>query len=70
VAIILAVGICTAVNLLTAGVLYDAVASAGPGLSDNATQVLTLVFGGIIGILGSYFGYKAGQAGNDQPPPP
>jgi len=43
-------------------VLYDAVFSKGPGLSSNATQLLTLAFGGIIGVVGSYLGFKAGQA--------
>jgi hypothetical protein len=60
----LAAGLVLAINLLTAGVLYDAIFSEGPGLSDNATQVLTTVFGGIIGVLGSYIGFKAGQAHN------
>jgi hypothetical protein len=31
-------------------------------LSDNATQVLTAAFAGIVGALGSYLGYKAGEA--------
>jgi hypothetical protein len=30
-------------------------------LSDNATQVLTAAFAGIVGALGSYLGYKAGE---------
>jgi predicted PurR-regulated permease PerM len=60
VAVVLAVGLCTAVNLITAAVLYDAIFSEGPGLSENATQILTTVFGGIIGVLGSYIGYRAG----------
>jgi hypothetical protein len=61
VAVILAIGICTAVNLLTMGVLYDAIRSEGPGLSENATQVMTTAFGGIIGVLGAYLGFRAGQ---------
>jgi hypothetical protein len=60
VAILLAVGIATAVNLITFATLYDAIFSAGPGLSDNATQILTTAFGGIIGVLGSYIGFKVG----------
>jgi hypothetical protein len=64
VAILLAVGIATAINVVTAGVLYDAIFSQGPGLSDNATQLLTTAFGGIIGVLGSYVGFRAGQAAN------
>lgn len=61
VAVILAVGIATAVNLITVAVLYDAIFSQGPGLSENATQILTTAFGGIIGVLGSYIGYRAGR---------
>ena len=60
VAIILATGLVTAIVLVTAGVLYDAIRSQGPGLSSNATTLLTTAFGGIIGVLGSYVGYKAG----------
>ena len=62
VALVLALGITIALNVVTAGVLYDAVFSKGPGLSSNATQLLTLAFGGIIGVVGSYLGFKAGQA--------
>lgn len=62
VAVILAVGIATAVNLVTAGVLYDAIFSQGPGLSDNAVQLLTTAFGGIIGVLGAYIGFRAGTS--------
>jgi len=61
---ILAVGLSLAVLCVTVGVLYDAIVSAGPGLSDNATQVLTTAFGGIIGVLGSYVGYQAGVKAN------
>jgi len=60
VAMTLAVGIATAVNAITVAVLWDAVHSAGPGLSDNATQVMVAAFGGIIGVLGSYIGFRAG----------
>jgi len=68
VAIILAVGIATAVNLITIAVLYDAIFSQGPGLSENATQVLTTAFGGIIGVLGAYVGYKAADSTKGKPP--
>ena len=60
VATILALGIAGAINIMTIGVLYDAIFSKGPGLSDNATQVLTTAFGGMIGVLGSYVGFRAG----------
>jgi hypothetical protein len=60
VALVLATGLALAIVIVTVGVLYDAIFSKGPGLSDNATQVLTTAFGGIIGVLGSYIGFKAG----------
>lgn len=62
VAIILAVGIATAVNAITFGVLYDAIVNPGDaGLSENGTTVLTTAFGGIIGVLGSYVGFRGGE---------
>ncbi len=61
VGIILAVGLATAVNAVTLATLIDALRSQGPGLSENATQVLTGAFGGIIGILGAYVGFRAGE---------
>ena len=61
VAIILAVGMATALNAITFAVLYDAIFSKGPGLSENATQVLTGWGGGIIGVLGAYIGYRVGD---------
>jgi len=65
VAIVLAVGVATALNVIVAAVLYDAIRSEGPGLSENATQILTGWGGGIIGVLGAYVGYKAGKADAD-----
>ena len=59
VAFLLAVGISTAINLITFAVLYDAIFSKGPGLSDNATQILTAAFTGMFGVLGSYIGFMA-----------
>jgi len=56
VAIILAAAVGTAVNAFAIAVLYDAISSAGPGLSDNATQVLVAALGGMIGVLGAYIG--------------
>lgn len=60
VAVVLAVGIATALNLIVGAVLWDAIRSEGPGLSENATQILTGAFGGILGVLGAYIGFKAG----------
>jgi hypothetical protein len=64
VAIILALGLSIAVVTITAAVLYDAIFSPNAGLSENATQVLIAVFGGIIGVLGGYVGYQAAKAAN------
>jgi len=64
VAFALAIALGLAVVIITVGVLYDAIFSEGPGLSDNATQILTAAFGGIIGVLGSYVGFRAGASTN------
>jgi hypothetical protein len=70
---VLAIGLCTALNLLVFAVCYDAVMSAGPGLSENATQILTGWGGGIVGVIGSLLGYQAGIRGTEdkgsEPPP-
>jgi len=67
--ILLAIGICTALNVIVFAVCYDAIASKGPGLSENATQILTGWGGGIIGILGAMVGYRAGAQQNGGEPP-
>ena len=69
IAIILALGLVLAFNTITFAVLYDAIRSEGPGLSENATQVLTGLGGGIIGILGGLVGYRAGSAANNRHEP-
>jgi hypothetical protein len=61
VAVVLAIGLATAVNVITFASLYDAIAAEGPGLSENATQIMTTAFGGIIGVLGGYLGFRAGE---------
>lgn len=61
VALTLAIALGTALNLITAAVLLDALLSDGPGLSENATQILVAAFGGILGTLGAYVGYRAGS---------
>lgn len=74
VAIILAVGISLAVVMLMAAVLYDALRSDTPGLSENATQVITNISTGIIGVLGGYIGGRNAERaarrrnGDDDPP--
>lgn len=60
VAIIVAIGLSTAVNLITFAAVYDALFSDQAGLSENTTQILVSVFGGMIGLLGAYIGYRAG----------
>jgi hypothetical protein len=64
VAIILAIGMSTAINLFIVGV-WIADYSAHRPLSQQSSLVLTTVFGGIIGILGSYIGYRAGSKAAD-----
>jgi hypothetical protein len=59
VAIILAIGLATALNMLMAAVLWDALFNSNPGLSENATQVITAMGSGVIGILGGYIGGRA-----------
>lgn len=54
-AVILAVATGLSLLLFTGAVLLDAF-SATPGLSENATQVLTGAYGGIIGALAVYLG--------------
>lgn len=66
IALTLAVGLCTALNLIVAAILYDAIRDpAHAGISENATQILTGWGGGIIGILGAVFGYRAGLNSTD-----
>ena len=70
VGVIIAGGLVLAFNIFCFAVLYDAIASKGPGLSDNATQVLTGLGGGMIGILGGIVGYRVGSDGSSLAVPP
>ena len=63
VAIILAIGLASAINVITIAVLYEAVQQSEP-LSENATQVLTTAFSGIVGVLGAYIGFRVGERRN------
>jgi hypothetical protein len=66
--LVVAIGLVAAVNLIALGVLIEAVRNTSVvGLSENATQVLTGALGGMIGILGSQLGYRAGRAQNGGP---
>lgn len=60
-ALTLAIGLAVALNVFALAVLYDAIYGPNPGVSENATQILTGWGGGIIGILGAVFGYHAGR---------
>ncbi len=59
VALTCAIGFCTALNIVTFAVLWDALFSDDAGLSENAVQLLTGWGGGLIGVIGAYIGYKA-----------
>lgn len=61
VAIILAIGLATALNLLMFAVLWDALFNSDPGLSENATQVITAMGSGVVGVLGGYTGGRAAE---------
>lgn len=64
VALTLAIGLAMAINAITIAVLIDALINGKQaGLSENATQILVATFGGIIGVLGGYIGYRAGERG-------
>lgn len=54
-----AVGLSTALNLITAAVLFYAFYNKNHIISDNAVQLLTGWGGGMIGIVGAYVGYRA-----------
>ncbi|HEY6416855.1 MAG TPA: hypothetical protein VIX41_11470 [Acidimicrobiales bacterium] len=80
VAVVLAIGLAVAINLLTAAIMYDAVRNEAE-ISENATQVLVAAFGGIVGVLGGYIGGRTveraaqrereqAQQANQTPPPP
>jgi hypothetical protein len=60
VALTLAIGLSTAVNMIVLGVLLAAYfrgqQTGDYSLSENATQVLIAAFGGMIGVIGGYVG--------------
>lgn len=62
VALILAIGMATALNMLVLAVAWDALFSSAPGISENATQILTGWGGGVLGVIGAVVGYSAGAA--------
>jgi hypothetical protein len=67
VAVVLAVGVALALNLLTFAVMFETVFSVNRGISDNATEILTGWGGGIIGVIGAVVGYNAGRSSATPP---
>jgi hypothetical protein len=72
VAVILAVGISLALNVITVALLYAAFIRLGvdvnSGLSDNGVQILLAWGGGIISVLAGYVGYVVGRKTNGEKP--
>lgn len=63
VAMVLAVGLATALNIIVVAILWDTISDPeNAGISENATQILTGWGGGIVGILGAVFGMRIGEA--------
>lgn len=66
VALVLAIGLAVALNLFVLAVLWDALVNdKNAGLSENATTILTIWVGGIVGVLGALFGYRIGSTHDD-----
>lgn len=72
IAVILSTGMVTALNLVVLGAMVRIIRNPDAVLSENVTQILTGWGGGILGILGAVFGYRAGaaQTGDDPPAKP
>ena len=74
VAVILAVGVATALNVITVAAAWTAIAGSSDvsgGLSENATQVIAGLGGGMIAAVGSFLGFRAGEHHRrDGPEPP
>jgi hypothetical protein len=72
VAIILAVGIASALNIITTAMMVMVAlrlaVGVTAGLGENATQILTGWGGGIIGVLGAYVGHAFGRPPSPEPP--
>jgi hypothetical protein len=68
VAIILALGMVIALNVLTGALLWAAAVRLGvdpdSGLSDNGVQILLAWGGGIISVIAGYVGYVVGKKVN------
>ena len=67
VAFVLALSLFAAVVMIGTSVIVNVVSHKNPTptLSENTSQVMTALFGGIIGILGSYVGFRVGRGDKD-----
>ena len=70
VALVLAIGVVAALNIITCALMVAAFHVDPPELSANGTQLLTGWGGGIIGVLGSYIGFTFGQRKSNGTTPP
>lgn len=74
VAVILAAAMGTALNIVTAAVLYAAYVRVGydvnSGVSDKGVQILLAWGGGIISVLAGYVGFIVGKMGGEPIAPP
>lgn len=61
VAVLLAVAVFLGLVLICSAALWLAVAD-GRDLNQNVSQLIATPLGAIIGVLGSYLGFKAGQS--------
>ena len=66
VAIILSVALAVAFITVTCAILFASASREPTRLSENGTQILSAVFGGIIGILGSYLGYRSASTSSSK----
>ena len=63
IAVILSAGFSLAILSLVVGVSWAAIqhGNTAATLSDNEAGVLQVAFGGIVGVLGAWVGYRAGN---------
>jgi ABC-type nickel/cobalt efflux system permease component RcnA len=72
IAVILAAGLSLSIVALVVGVVWAAIknGSTASTLSENESQVLTVAFSGMIGVLGAWVGYRAGNGAKHEPERP